>query len=338
MSESMTRGAQMMVLQGSSMRHDIGALAKAAPLPCGELGDIPMMVDPELFQGLLKLGIKTMRADRNSLSIQTTTGLKARVPVMVDPHRNMRLSISSECESVDPAKFKEWMQAAVAVSKAVAKSNSVYTYRSSIFSYNKHVLVAVRLSAPWPLPTVANAKHVGTIWNDISDVELEMASCTSSEILVRTKGQVTTRVEAEEETMPLPPLELLAMVKPHLQKVKLVFEAAQLRAAVDQIVVVAQAARAIKDFSQAGNEFVEFVPSGSALTMRFNANTVHLDVPWNLGAIKVPFRAFTALAAIPHDCATVDVVAAPTESATTPLVLRAGAMSFFLAAASGRAA
>lgn len=332
MSETMTRGAQFMVLHGAMMRHDVGAFAKSTPLPVDVSKNYPVMVSPELFGGLLKMGIKSIEsAGSNAISITTMTGLQAKIPVVTDPHRNLNLSISKESTNVDPQLFNAWICASVSIAKAIPRATNVYTYRSNAFVYNNYVMVTARLTKAWPLATVANVKHLGLLWSEINRTTVTSARCTMSEILVETSEGQALRVEAEEEAMPLQPVTMLAKLKAHVATPLLAIDAQALRVAAEQIAVVAQAATML---SSAKNvDHVVFSQDKGTLVLRAQGDRIHIgSVQWPFGAIRVQTKAFAALQEIPARCTEVQIIAVPNKGISSPLVLRADDLSFFMAA------
>lgn len=328
MSEQMTRGTPLMVIQGASLRHDTGAVARSATLPCklDSAAESPVMVNPELFSGLMKMGIKSLKGHNNALTVHTQSGLKARIPVVHDPHRNMQLSIGKDGIEVQPGLFQSWLDAALLIARGTSEAMT-YTYRSTTFAFNRHVMIAARLAKGWPLPSITSSKHLQPIQQSIAGHEIAEVSCTSSEILVKTTSAHAVRVESAEMTMPEQPIGMIAQYKPHTLPPLLSVDASLLMDAIQQVVVVAQANR-VND-----THVVELVPHKGYLVIRSTWTQVHIEgVAWPFGTVKVPFKGFASLIALAGKFDLVEVVSVPTpERPSDVLIIRAGVFSFFLA-------
>ncbi len=331
MSESMTRGTPLMALQGARMRHDKGTLSLSSRLPFEVSKDHPVMVNPHIFGGLLDIGITSIEAHKNSLSIKTQTGMQAKLPVIPDPHRVMELRLSEGGSEVGPEQFEEWLSQTVTISKAINRyTGSAYTYRSNVFVYNSSVMVAARLKKGWPTPSIANPRLLANIMVHLAMDPVEAAICSETEVLVKTRAGTVLRAESAEDQLPNQPVEMLARYKSHAAPSAQVFDAHELRDAAIQLRLVAEA------FGQsAANAEVKVTADAKGVTLRHHDNRVHLPCEgWGIGQLDVPLRSFITLSAIPNDCEEVHIVCAPKTGAPTPLIFRAGNLSFFMAAAS----
>lgn len=330
MSESMTRGMPLMALQGATMRHDIGTLSMSSALPVKAGQGDPMMVNPHIFAGLLDIGITSIDQVRNALDIRTKTGLSARLPVVVDPHRNMALRIGAGGVEVPPELFVEWLTASVAIAKAMGRAvGSIYTYRSNVFAYNSSVMVAARLSKAWPTPSTANPRLLANILAAVDGCTITSAQCSETEVLVRTDKAKVLRAEAQEEPTPQQPVDMLARFKSHIAPAIQSLPANALRDVVHQLRLVADAFGNVSAAAE-----VRMCPDAKGLMVRLLDNKVHVPCEhWTLGRLDVPFRSFVTLGAIPNDSSEVHFVSAPSVRPSAPLVLRSGNLSFFMAAA-----
>lgn len=330
MSESMTRGTPLMALQGTRMRHDVGTLSVNSELPVGVGKDYPVMVNPYIFAGLLDIGITAINVQKNALTITTQTGLKAKLPVIPDPHRVMELRLSEGGAEVEPTLFVEWLNQAVAIGKAIGRySGSVYTYRSNNFVFNSSVMIAARLSKGWPVPCSANPKLLSNIIAQSSEDEVKRAICNETEVLVKTASGKVLRAESAEDQLPQQPIEMLARFKAHSAPATQSLNAVDLRDAAIQLRLIAEAFGVAES-----NEEVYISADAKGLTVKLLDSLVHFACDgWKLGNLNVPMRSFLTLSAIPTTCKEAHIVASPTTGNQSPLVLRAGNLSFFMAAA-----
>ena len=334
MPEYMTRGTEMMLLQGGQFRYDKGATATTMPLPCRGAGDTPIVVNPELFAGLMKMGVLSIEKRANAVSVVTTTGLQARIPVMLDPFRKLELTVGKDSSAVDPDLFMAWLRLAAIASRTL-KSHSIYTYRSNVFTYNRVALVASRLPSAWPVPAVSSAKHVNAIQTALCEKAVVSAYCSRNEILVRT-DTMAMQVESTDETMPQPPIDLLSKFKPHSASTLASVDAQTFRSASEQMALVAQALTSRKAELQVDEQMVDFCPEKGGLTVSSSGASIFMEgVRWVGSPIRTPLRAFAALSTIGRDVQTMDLIAAPAAGRSSPLVLRAAETSFFLAAEAG---
>lgn len=330
MSESMTRGTPLMALQGARMRHDTGTLSLSSKLPVEVGRDHPVMVNPHIFAGLLGIGITSIESQKNALSITTQTGLRAKLPVIPDPHRIMELRLSEGGSEVGSEQFVEWLHHAVAISKAINRhTGSAYTYRSNVFVYNSSVMVTARLKKGWPAPCIANPRLLANILTHTTADPVQAAICGETEVLVKTVSGTVLRAESAEDQLPNQPVEMLAQYKSHQAPSVQTLGALELRDAAVQLRLVAEA------FGQMpANAEVSVTADSKGVTLRHKDNKVHFPCEgWKLGRLDVPLRSFITLSAIPADCSEVDIVSAPKPGSPAPLIFRAGNLSFFMAAA-----
>lgn len=330
MSESITRGTPLMALKGARMRHDIGTLSLSSKLPVEVGRDHPVMVNPHIFAGLLGIGITSIEAHKNALTIKTQTGMQAKLPVVPDPHRVMELRLSEGGSAIEAGQFVEWLNQAVVISKAINRyTGSAFTYRSNVFVYNSSVMVAARLTKGWPAPCIANPRLLANILAHTSGDPVNAAICSETEVLVKTTSGTVLRAESAEDQLPNQPVDMLARYKSHLAPAVQTLGAHELRDAAVQLRLVAEA------FGHtASNAEVKVNADAKGVTLRHQDNKVHFPCEgWTLGQLDVPLRSFITLSAIPADCSEVHIVSAPQTGSPSPLIFRAGNLSFFMAAA-----
>ncbi|MDT8992840.1 hypothetical protein RQP54_18345 [Curvibacter sp. APW13] len=330
MSESMTHGTPLMALHGSVMRHDVGTLSLSSQLPVLIDHDYPVMVNPHIFGGLLDIGITEIQSQKNGLSIKTTTGLHAKLPVIPDPHRVMELRLSEGGSAVDPEEFAAWLKQAVTISKAISRhAGSAYTYRSNVFVFNSSVMVAARLKKGWPVPCTANPRLLASILAHTAADPVKAAICAESEVLVKTASGKVLRAESAESQLPNQPVDMLARYKTHTAVAIQTIPAQDLCKAAIQLRCIAEAFGK----SVAGAD-VKMAADASGVTVQLQDNKIHFPCDgWTLGKLDVPLQSFITLSAIPTDCDEVHVVSAPHTGSPSPLIFRAGNLSFFMAAA-----
>jgi hypothetical protein len=312
------------------MRHDKGTLSLTSRLPFEVGQEHPVMVNPHIFGGLLDIGITSVEAHKNALTITTQTGMLARVPVIPDPHRVMELRLSEGGSEVSPEQFQEWLDLAVIISKAINRyTGAAYTYRSNIFVFNSSVMIAARLNKGWPLPCIANPRLLARILAHASTDPVKAAICSENEVLVKTTSGTVLRAESAEEQLPNQPVDMLARYKSHLAPSVQALNGTELRDAATQLRLISEA------FGQtAAHEEVRVTADAKGVTLRHQDNKLHFPCEgWSLGRLDVPLRSFMTLSAIPADCTEVQIVCAPTPGSPTPLIFRAGNLSFFMAAA-----
>ncbi|BDT74053.1 hypothetical protein os4_36060 (plasmid) [Comamonadaceae bacterium OS-4] len=330
MSESMTRGAPLMALQGTRMRHDVGTLSVNSELPVAVGKDHPVMVNPHIFAGLLDIGITAITVHKNALAITTQTGMEAKVPVIPDPHRVMELRLSEGGSEVEASLFVEWLNQSVAIGKAIGRhSGVVYTYRSNAFVFNSSVMIAARLSKGWPVQCTANPKLLANIIAQSAQDEVKRAICSDTEVLVKTASGTVLRAESAEDQLPQQPIEMLARFKAHTAPPLQVLNAGDLRDAAMQLSLISEAFG-----PSVANAEVHMTADAKGVTVKLLDSLVHFACEgWKLGNLNVPMRSFLTLRAIPVECNEAQIVASPTPGSQSPLVLRAGNLTFFMAAA-----
>lgn len=319
-----------MALQGTRMRHDVGTLSMNSELPVGVGKEHPVMVNPHIFAGLLDIGITAINVQKNALAITTRTGMHAKLPVFPDPHRVMELRLSEGGSEVDAALFVEWLTQVVSIGKAIGRhSGVVYTYRSNAFVFNSSVMIAARLTKGWPVPCSSNPRILANILTQTLGDGVTRAIVSESEVLVKTVSGTVLRAESAEEQLPQQPVEMLARFKSHTAPSVQTLNARDLRDAAVQLRLVAEAFG-----PTVANAEVKISADSKGLAVRFNDNLVHFACDdWKLGHLEVPMRSFLTLTAIPEDCSEAHIVASPSPESASPFIVRAGNLSFFMAAA-----
>lgn len=338
MSESMTRGTNTMTLRGAQIREDVGSIARMMMLPDGvDVDPIPLMVNHELFAGLMQMGVVTVEKQKNALKISTQTGLRALLPALPDPHREIELGLSSDEQSIDPGLYAEWFKAATTATQIVGRNATVFTYRKNVFCFTREAMVSVRLSKPWPLPTVTAAKHIARLQQETRDTRVVTANATTTELLIRTETRATIKVESEAQTMPLEPNNMLAAYKTHSMKSLSQLDAQAFRSVATQLMLAEQASAGFGRAISGASKFVEIAPGKNALHFQLGENEVCVDgVDWTFNRIQVPMTAFKLLAALPQDIVQLDVMVVPAATEVGPFILKMGDVSIFLVA-QGRA-
>lgn len=329
MSESMTRGAEVMLLQGTTMRHDRAGMALTMPLPCGNAGPTPLMIDPERFGGLIAMGITEISQGCDALSVTTATGLRARLPALADPHRNMTLEAGSEPKSIAPALFTEWLAAGLALT-AASGSAVLYTYRSNAFVFTRLAMAAARLSAGWPMPSVMDATQLRDIKRLIGQAPVDSVQASRALLLVKSQGRVL-RLEAREATMPAAPIELLAQCKVHRLASMGEIESAALAAAVTQIALTHAAHGPLRE--DAGDPRVEVRLSLKGMALRTKLASV--EIPGQLPSaqpVVTSLSALKILQAAPQFGDATHLVAYPDTPGATAIAMRAASTSMRVAA------
>lgn len=329
MSESMTRGAEVMLLQGTTLRHDKAGMALTMPLPCGDAGPTPLMIDPEKFSGLIAMGITEIAQLRNALSVTTATGLRARLPALADPHRNMALEVGSEPRRIAPALFSEWLAAGLALT-AASGSAVLYTYRSHAFVFSRVAMAATRLSAGWPMPSVIDAAHLRDIKRHIGPGPVDSVEASRALLLVKSQGRVL-RLEARDATLPPAPIELLAQCKLHSLASIGEMESLALAAAVKQIALTHAAHGSLCEDAGDPRVEVRFSPRGMSLRTRLASVEVRGQLP-SAQPMTTSLSALKILQAAPQFDATTHLVVYPDAPGATAIALRAASTSMRVAA------
>lgn len=332
MSESMTRGADVMLVQGTTVRHDRAGMAVTMPLPCGDAGPVPLAIDPERFAGLVSMGITHIECGRATLGVTTQTGLKASLPALADPHRTMTLGVAGDHQVIAPTLFTEWLDAGVALASA-ASSPVVCTYRSHVFVFTRKTLAATRLAAGWPMPSVIDAAHLRNVKRIIGQEPVDSAEATRALLLARAQGRVL-RIEARDALLPQSPIEMLARTKAHQLPAIGEMASAALAAAVQQLWLTHQAFGTLRD--DGGDPTVEVRPNARGLVLRTRLASIEVagQMP---GAPALP-ASLTSLAALKVLQACADfgektqLVAYPGVADAGSLIVRTGNTSMFAAA------
>lgn len=327
MSEAMTRGADVMFLRGNTLRHDRAGVAVSMPLPCGDAGPTPLMIDADRFAGLIDMGITSIDQARNALSISTKTGLRAVLPALADPHRAMELAAPEEHESIAPDLFSEWLDAALALTTA-ASSTVVCTYRSHAFVFNRRAMAATRLSTGWPMPSVVDAQLLRYLKRHIAEKSVDSVKASKVLLLVQAQARVL-RIEVKDAQLPQTPIEMLANAKAHKLPSLGELRSEEVAAAVRQIALTHAANSTAREVDAA----IEMKPSVRGLVLRSRLASVEID--GRLPAIptaKTSLSALKMLQAAPQFSETIQLLAYPGHENASAFIVRAGTTAFFMAA------
>lgn len=283
-------------------------------------GRLSAMVDPKLFGALITMGVTKAHVQSNALTVQTRTGLLAKIPVVIDPLRQTTLNQPVDGVTVSVSSFEKWLKSAQAVSKAT--SERAYTWRSNVFSYRHNVLASARLDCAWPVFWVVNRKVLETFAGCVDAQEITQVSVSRAELLVSSK---TFQAQACAEELPMPEqaIALLAKHKPHCGVVQFQVPMKPLRRAIHQIKALTSAHRA-KD--------VDVLVSSIDGSLHIRSQFLDIEVP-GVTLSSRPFRtqssALMALDAVDGDV--LEVIADAGNETDAPLVVRGANMHLLMA-------
>lgn len=297
-----------------------GSTAAVNAIPGMDVGSASAMVNPHLFEELMRMGVISANVQRNALTVQTKTGLRARIPVVIDPLRDTALNQPADGQTVSGAAFGQWLAGALAVAKATG--SLVYTWRSNVFSYQRNVLASARLDSAWPVFFAVQKQALDTFAGCIGEREIKDASVSRLELLVGAET-FQARVTAPELPMPESAMALLAKVKPHTGAAQFLVPMNLIRPAIHQIKVLAGAHR-IKDSSVSVSQI-----HGS---LRIRSEFLDIEVPGvtlSQHAFRTASSALMALDAIEGDV--LEIVQDAGNDVNAPLVVRGKNISLLLA-------
>lgn len=320
MSKFLAADKNLALLQGDRCGIYRGPTAAVNSIPGMNAGSSSAMVDPQLFEELIRMGVTSAQVHRNALSVQTKTGLRARIPVVIDPLRDTTLNQPVNGEAVSVFAFDKWLTGAQAVAKATG--SLVYTWRSNVFSYQRNVLASARLDSAWPVFWVLEKQALDTFAGCIGEREVRNVSISRAELLVSAES-FQARASAPELPMPEPAIALLAKIKPHTGAVQFQVPMNHIRPAIRQIKVLAAAHR-IKDAS--------VTVSSTDGSLRIRSDFLDIEVPGvtlSQHAFRTTSSALMALDAIAGDV--LEIVQDTSNDANAPLVVRGQNISLLLA-------
>lgn len=297
-----------------------GSTAAVNAVPGMDVGAQSAMVNPQLFEELTRMGVISARVQRNALNVQTKTGLRARIPVVIDPLRHTALNQPADGQTVSVAAFHQWIAGALAVAKATG--SVIYTWRSNVFSYQRNVLASARLNSAWPVFLAVHKQSLDTFVGCIGDREIRDVSVSRLELLVGAQT-FQARISAPELPMPEPAIALLAKVKPHTGAVQYRVPMHLVRPAIHQIKVLAGAYR-VKD---AG-----VTVSSVRGALRIRGDFLDIEIPGvtlSPLAFRTTSSALMALDAI--DGEVLEVAQDAGNDANAPLVVRGQNINLLLA-------
>ncbi len=297
-----------------------GSTAAVNAVPGMDVGSDSAMVDPQLFEELTRMGVTSASVQRNALIVQTKTGLRARIPVVIDPLRHTALNQPADGQTVSAAAFRQWMAGALSVAKATG--SVIYTWRSNVFSYQRNVLASARLDSAWPVFLAVSKPSLDTFVGCIGEREISDVSVSRLELLVGAKT-FQARISAPELPMPEPAMALLAKVKPHTGDVQYRVPMHLIRPAIHQIKVLAGANR-VKDAGVTVSSIRD--------ALRIHGDFLDIEVPGvtlSQHAFRTTSSALMALDAVEGDV--LEIVQDTGGDASAPLVVRGQNISLLLA-------